>query len=74
MKHSTLWIFLIWCIGISLIGLLFIDTLRNMIINTKTIIFVILIDIISIFSVVWLGISRWIVDSISTLKQEAKER
>lgn len=74
MKHSTLWIFLIWTLGISLLGYLFIDIKIEIVFNTHTIAFILLIDMISIFSVVWLGVSRWIVRTISTLRQEIKER
>lgn len=54
-------------LGISFLVLLFIDILSNIVINTNSMGFVVLIDIISFFSIVWFGISRWMIYSIERL-------
>lgn len=73
MKHSTFWVFMLWCMGIVFLGFLFIIILNNIVISTKTIAFVLLIDIISIISIVWLGISRWIIETIISFRNEKEE-
>ncbi|WP_097005272.1 hypothetical protein [Lacrimispora amygdalina] len=73
MKHSTFWIFILWCMGIGFLGYLFIEILNNIVISTKTIAFVLLIDFISVFSIVWLGISRWIIETIVSYRNEKEE-
>lgn len=66
MKHSILWIILLWMMGIGFIGYAFLNS-TNIMINSSSLFFIFVIDVIAIFSIIWLGISRWIVESISRL-------
>lgn len=71
MKYSTPFLIILWLMGISLIGAVFLR-MTNKVITIPPYTFIILFHAIAILSVVWLGVSRWISDIISRLISDIK--
>ena len=71
MKYSTFFLIILWLMGISLIGAVFLGV-ANKVITISPHTFIILFHAVAILSVVWLGVSRWISDIISGLISDIK--
>lgn len=66
MKYSTLFLIILWLMGISLIAAVFLGV-ANKVITISPYTFIFLFHAVAILSVVWLGVSRWISNIVSRL-------
>lgn len=70
-KYSTLFLIILWLMGISLIGAVFLGV-ANKVITISPYTVIIMFHAVAILSVVWLGVSRWISDIVSRLISDIK--